>query len=218
MASTNESGVTEHLFKILVVGDIGTGKTSLIKRYVHNIFSTNYKSTIGVEFALKVVNWDDNTEIRLQLWDIAGQERFGNMTRVYYKEAVGAFVVFDVTRIATFEAASKWKNDIDSKVTVGVEEKPIPVVLLANKIDLAKEGFGKSSSQMNQFCSEHGFKGWFETSAKENTGIDNAATFLIKRILENKVTEKPEDPSLIRPGEQTASKNPKQKEGGCCLK
>lgn len=70
-----------------------------------------------------------------------GQERFGNMTRVYYKEAVGAMVVFDVTRIQTFEAASKWKNDIDSKVTVGIEEKPIPVILLANKARCTTRSF-----------------------------------------------------------------------------
>ncbi len=66
-----------------------------------------------------MINWDQNTVVRLQLWDIAGQERFGNMTRVYYREAVGAFVVFDVTRVATFEAVQKWKNDIDSKVGPG---------------------------------------------------------------------------------------------------
>jgi Ras-related protein Rab-32 len=65
---------------------------------------------------LVVINLDSNTVVRLQLWDIAGQERFGNMTRVYYKEAVGAFIVFDVTRASTFEAVHKWKHDIDSKV------------------------------------------------------------------------------------------------------
>lgn len=63
-----------------------------------------------------MINLDSNTVVRLQLWDIAGQERFGNMTRVYYKEAVGAFIVFDVTRASTFEAVHKWKHDIDSKV------------------------------------------------------------------------------------------------------
>jgi len=214
----SEDGINEFLFKILVVGDIGTGKTSIIKRYVHNIFSMHYKSTIGVEFALKVINWDPKTEIRLQLWDIAGQERFGNMTRVYYKEAVGAFVVFDVTRIATFEAAAKWKSDIDSKVTVGIEERPIPVVLLANKIDLAKEGFIKTPSQMDQYCKEHNFAGWFETSAKDNIGIDKAAKALISKILENKVTEKPLDQGIIKPGEKI-ERNPETPSKGfsaCC--
>lgn len=63
----------EHLYKILVIGELGTGKTSFIKRYVHQFFSQNYRATIGVDFALKVLNWDQNTIIRLQLWDIAGK-------------------------------------------------------------------------------------------------------------------------------------------------
>jgi len=174
--------VTEYLFKVLVVGDIGTGKTSIIKRFVHNIFSMHYKSTIGVDFALKVINWDAKTIVRLQLWDIAGQERFGNMTRVYYKEAVGAMVVFDVTRVTTFEAVSKWKNDIDQKVFIN-EDQPIPVVLLANKCDMTKEGIVKNNEQMNKYCEEKGFAGWFETSAKDNINIDMAAKFLVGKIL-----------------------------------
>lgn len=64
----------EHLYKILVIGDLGVGKTSIIKRYVHHNFSPNYRATIGVDFALKVLNWDQET-VRLQLWDIAGTER-----------------------------------------------------------------------------------------------------------------------------------------------
>ena len=65
----------EHLYKILVIGDLGVGKTSIIKRYVHQNFSPNYRATIGVDFALKVLNWDQET-VRLQLWDIAGRIRF----------------------------------------------------------------------------------------------------------------------------------------------
>jgi len=189
MAHTDDKddGVTEFLFKVLVVGDIGTGKTSIIKRFVHNIFSMHYKSTIGVDFALKVINWDNKTIVRLQLWDIAGQERFGNMTRVYYKEAVGAFVVFDVTRINTFEAVQKWKNDIDAKVTLPPDDSPIPVVLLANKCDLAKEGFARNAAMMDKYCEEHGFVGWEETSAKDNINIDKAAKFLVgKNFRKNK--------------------------------
>jgi len=116
MAANSNVGKRERLYKVLVVGELGSGKTSIIKRYVHQFFSQHYRATIGVDFALKVLRWDSDTVVRLQLWDIAGQERFGSMTRVYYKEAVGAFVVFDVTRSATLEAVPKWKADLDSKV------------------------------------------------------------------------------------------------------
>jgi len=202
--------VKEYLYKILVVGDIGTGKTSIIKRYVHNIFSLHYKSTIGVDFALKVLQWDNDIVVRLQLWDIAGQERFGNMTRVYYKEAVGALVVFDVTRVSTFEAVTKWKNDIDAKVMLP-DGKPIPVVLLANKCDLAKEGLVKNATQMDKHCEDKGFIGWFETSAKENLNIDKACRFLVSKILENDVSTIKEKDNAIDPSREA----PAQKTG-CC--
>eukprot|EP00300_Choanocystis_sp_HF-7_P023023 c22754_g1_i1.p1 GENE.c22754_g1_i1~~c22754_g1_i1.p1 ORF type:complete len:211 (+),score=8.91 c22754_g1_i1:61-693(+) len=205
--------ITEYLYKVLVVGDIGTGKTSIIKRFVHNIFSMHYKSTIGVDFALKVINWDPKTIVRLQLWDIAGQERFGNMTRVYYKEAVGAFVVFDVTRASTFEAVTKWKNDIDNKVLLP-DERPIPVVLLANKCDLAKDGMLKSAPQMDKFCEDNSFIGWFETSAKENSNIDKAAKFLVSHILDNDVrrTEEKTGDIDLRNGNAQAQ----TEKSGCC--
>eukprot|EP01103_Thecamoeba_quadrilineata_P009808 TRINITY_DN1991_c0_g1_i1.p1 TRINITY_DN1991_c0_g1~~TRINITY_DN1991_c0_g1_i1.p1 ORF type:complete len:216 (-),score=47.93 TRINITY_DN1991_c0_g1_i1:118-765(-) len=215
MKAEPEEGVTEYLYKILVVGDIGTGKTSIIKRFVHNIFSIHYKSTIGVDFALKVINWDNNTVIRLQLWDIAGQERFGNMTRVYYKEAVAAFVVFDVTRSSTFDAVQKWKNDIDCKVTLPPDDRTIPVVLLANKVDLQKEAFQKTPAQMEKYCEENGFVGWFETSAKDNINIEKAAKFLVNKILENDINRKE-----VEPVDKVIDLNKMEidpvKKGGCC--
>ncbi|KAL6423723.1 hypothetical protein ACFW04_010305 [Cataglyphis niger] len=174
----------EHLYKILVIGELGAGKTSIIKRYVHQFFSQHYRATIGVDFALKVLNWDPHTIIRLQLWDIAGQERFGNMTRVYYKEAVGAFIVFDVTRSATLDAVVKWKQDLDSKVQLP-DGSSIPCVLLANKCDQQKEGLVNSPTKMDEYCKEKNFSGWFETSAKENINIEEAARFLVNKILQN---------------------------------
>ncbi|KAM5164083.1 ras-related protein Rab-32 [Mantella aurantiaca] len=174
----------EYLFKVLVIGELGVGKTSIIKRYVHQLFSQHYRATIGVDFALKVINWDGKTLVRLQLWDIAGQERFGNMTRVYYKEAVGAFVVFDVSRISTFEAITKWKSDLDSKVYLP-SGGPIPAILLANKCDQKKENSMQSPSQLDHFCKENGFVAWFETSAKDNVNIDEAARCLVENILQN---------------------------------
>jgi len=200
----------EHLFKVLVVGDIGTGKTSIIKRYVHSMFTSHYKATIGVDFALKVLNVDNNTVVRLQLWDIAGQERFGNMTRVYYKEAVGAFIVFDVTRTSTFEAVQKWKKDIDQKVFLSNGE-PVPVVLLANKCDLAKEPLNKTGAQLDKYCEDNGFAGWFETSAKDDLNIDEAAQFLVKKVLafDNTTFDKPED--IVEPSSAPAATSK-----GCC--
>lgn len=182
--STAPTEKREHLYKILVIGELGTGKTSFIKRYVHQFFSQNYRATIGVDFALKVLNWDQNTIIRLQLWDIAGQERFGNMTRVYYKEAVGAFIVFDVTRSATFDAVIKWKQDLDSKVQLP-DGKPIPCILLANKSDQQKQGIVTTPAKLDEYVKEHGFAGWFETSAKENVNIEEAAKSLVNKILTN---------------------------------
>ncbi|XP_060942312.1 ras-related protein Rab-38b [Limanda limanda] len=170
----------EHLYKVLVIGDLGVGKTSIIRRYVHQTYSNNYRATIGVDFALKVLNCDSET-VRLQLWDIAGQERFGNMTRVYYREAMGAFIVFDVTRPTTFEAVIKWKEDLDSKLRLE-NGQSIATVLLANKSDQGRE-LSNSAIKMDQFCKDHGFVGWFETSAKDNLNISEAANFLVKHIM-----------------------------------
>jgi len=208
-------GETQYLFKVLVVGEIGTGKTSLIKRYVHSIFSENYKSTIGVDFALKKIkDLAPNSLIRLQLWDIAGQERFGNMTRVYYKEAHGAFIVFDVTRDETFDLAQRWKNDIDNKVTLPNGD-PIPVVLLANKCDMA--GLSRNSEELTRYCQENGFATWFETSAKNGTNVDEAVNFLSLRMLDNHSQENSgggEEDDLVRPG--LADPAAKKSDGGCC--
>ncbi|CAG0885435.1 unnamed protein product [Cyprideis torosa] len=188
----------EHLYKILVIGELGTGKTSIIKRYVRQFFSQHYRATIGVDFALKVLNWDANTVIRLQLWDIAGQERFENMTRVYYKEAVGCLIVFDASRTSTFEAVLKWKQDLDNKVVLP-DGSSIPCVLLANKCDLSQDGIVADPGKMDDFCKEKGFVGWFETSAKESVGIEEAAQFLVSKILANEILSnlEPDSPDRI---------------------
>ncbi|KAH7645793.1 rab32, member RAS oncoprotein [Dermatophagoides farinae] len=181
--STFVPEVREYLFKILVIGELGTGKTSFIKRYVHQYFSQYYRATIGVDFALKVLNWDDNILIRLQLWDIAGQERFGNMTRIYYKEAVGAFLVFDVSAPSSFNAVLKWKHDLDTKVCMA-DGEPIPCLLLANKCDANKEGIAADPEMLEKFTKENNFCGWYYTSAKENTNIEESAKFLVGKILQ----------------------------------
>jgi len=92
---------------------------------------------IGLDFALKFISWDTNTIIRLQLWDIAGQERFGSMTRIYYKDAVGALICFDISKMETFDAIKKWKDDLDQKL-IFADGSSIPCVLVANKVSKTK--------------------------------------------------------------------------------
>ncbi|CAD5120245.1 DgyrCDS8815 [Dimorphilus gyrociliatus] len=236
----------EHLYKVLVIGELGSGKTSIIKRYVHQFFSQHYRATIlffkvsivwefiivlnriflksiwiGVDFALKVINWDADTVIRLQLWDIAGQERFGNMTRVYYKEAVGAFVVFDITRASTFEAVQKWKSDLDSKVQLP-DGSPLPCVLLANKCDQnSRDGIVNDHDAMEEYCRERGFANWFETSAKENINIDEAARCLVTKILQNdSAMEYGQDhgygDQIVLDGKPPSRNLPRSKNNNCC--
>lgn len=211
----------EHLFKILVIGDLGVGKTSLIKRYVHNFFSTHYKATIGVDFALKILDLPDNTIVRLQLWDIAGQERFGQMTRVYFKDAIGAFIVFDVTRPQTFDAVNKWKTDLDSKVYLP-DNSAIPAVLLANKCDQNKEGIVNNRHKMDEYCQENRYIKWFETSAKEGFGIEEAAECLVSKILEIENTNNRDKDGTfengalnLRPVDQDSSPKKRKKKCNC---
>ncbi|XP_043996152.1 ras-related protein Rab-38 isoform X2 [Gambusia affinis] len=132
-------------------------------------------------------------------------ERYGNMTRVYYREAVGALVVFDVTRASTFEAVLKWKDDLDSKVTLN-HGRPVPAVLLANKSDQIMCQLPK----LDFFCRENGFVGWFETSAKDNTNIDEAAHCLVEHIMNNEessVSEQ-EPTSILLSGYTSTTRSP----------
>lgn len=160
--------------KLLVVGDVGVGKTTLIRRLVHNSFEYNYKATIGIDFLPKITEWKGR-KVCVQLYDIAGQERFGNMTRVYYREAVGAFIVYDKSSQKTFEAIDKWKSDIECKIQLP-NAKALPVVLLANKCDLPQDSFFKVEKE------PEGFAGVFDTSAKEAIGFNEALHHMIDMI------------------------------------
>ncbi|KAM9320485.1 ras-related protein Rab-7L1 [Gastrophryne carolinensis] len=178
-------GSFDQLFKVLVVGDSCVGKTSLLNRYVHDVFGRDYKMTMGVDFALKVVQWSETEVIRLQLWDIAGQERFTSMTRLYYKQASGCIIMFDITNADSFRSCQMWKNDLDNKATLSNGEH-VPCILLANKCDLSPWAVAKE--QIDQFSKENNFIGWTEISVKENKNISESMRVLIERMMETRRT------------------------------
>lgn len=208
----------QHLYKVIVIGDYAVGKTSLIKRYTEGYFTPNYKLTIGVDFAVKAVDWDDNTTVSLQLWDVAGHERFGTMTSVYYKYAIAAVIVFDLSRPATFDAVLKWRDDVNSKVVLANNE-PIPALLLANKADIP--GVTIDREMLDKFVKDNGFIGWYETSAQKNTNVDDAMKYLITNILDvaqKNVPARPENTiTLDSSSQREKGEAPaEQKSGGCC--
>ena len=194
-------------------GEYACGKTSIISRYTSNTFSPNYKLTIGVDFTLKVLEHKGES-VKLQLWDISGSERYGSMTRAYYKHCIAAVIVYDITREPTFEAVIKWKRDIDSKVMLANGD-PVPTLLLANKADL---GSVPNPDELDRYCAENGFIGWFATSAREDIGINDAFARLTDEILEVSAKNIPQDAptgivSLVG-AETPASQRPGPGNGG----
>ncbi|XP_072314351.1 ras-related protein Rab-32-like [Eucyclogobius newberryi] len=194
---------TDHLFKVLVVGDVRVGKTSVVLRSVRKSFSENYKTTIGVDFALKTVQRDPRTVVRLQLWDIAGQEQTRNLSRVFYREARGALVVFDAHNWPTLDSAARWKSDLDAKVSLD-SGRPIPALLLANKCDLMEQRDRDAMApSLDHFCLLHGFSGWFETSAKEGTNIEEAGSLLVEQMMTDSSDGLQQNKDVIKPGQRS---------------
>jgi GTPase SAR1 family protein len=124
--------------------------------------------------------------------DIAGQERFGAMTRVYYKEAVAAIVVFDITNRKTFGAVDVWIKDVNEKLNTDPSREPIPIMLVANKTDLLKERPACiDDAELDQYVTDMGIIGVFKTSAKDNDQIGEAMKFLVTRLRENEPIKAP---------------------------
>ena len=164
-------------FKILALGDQGTGKTSLIRRFVKNQFSYQYKSTVGVDFATRTVELESGDVVELQLWDVAGQERFGSLMPVYCRGAQGVLYVFDCARPKTLTSVPKWKQSLEHKTNL----PDLPSVLLANKSDL-RHAFPEATADMTVDLGRVSC-GWHYTSAKDNTGIESSILELVYHLV-----------------------------------
>ncbi len=114
MAYHHDDRIEDYLFKVVLIGDSAVGKSNLLSRYARNEFNNNSKATIGVEFQTQSMEIQGK-EVKAQIWDTAGQERFRAVTSAYYRGAVGALIVYDVTRRATFENVGRWLEELKGK-------------------------------------------------------------------------------------------------------
>jgi len=165
----------DYLLKMLLVGDSGVGKSSLMCRYSDDQYSTNYISTIGVDFKIKTFDLD-NKVVKLQIWDTAGQERFKSITTSYYRGAHGIIVVYDVTARSTFNNIKSWLYEIDRYAAEDVCK-----VVVGNKCDMADRR-AVSYEEAKELTESLNIE-YVECSAKDNLNVHDAFHSLTKRII-----------------------------------
>ena len=195
------------IFKIVLIGDSGVGKTNILSRYINNEFSLATQSTVGVEFGSKIIKKNGKV-IKLQIWDTAGQERYKSITSAYYKGSRGAFVVYDITRKSTYDNIDKWIGELK---TNGSED--VLIMLVGNKSDLeekreviTEEVEKKAQEQKLAFC---------ETSALNGKNVEYAFENLINEILKKVEKEKINEAKQLSESKaitlETADKNQNEK-------
>ncbi|KAJ3441913.1 ras-related protein rab11 [Anaeramoeba flamelloides] len=178
-SDSSEDEEYDFLYKIVLIGDSGVGKTNLLSRYCRNEFDLQSKSTIGVEFATKTLQIDGKI-IKAQIWDTAGQERYRAITSAYYRGAVGAILVFDITKYSTFENCERWLNELREH-----SSEDIKIMLVGNKVDL-KHLRAVALEKSTTFSEEHGIS-LLETSALDSTNVEKAYADLLNDIYRNTI-------------------------------
>ncbi|XP_076918895.1 ras-related protein RABA4d-like [Bidens hawaiensis] len=155
----------DYIFKVVLIGDSAVGKSQLISRFSKNEFSLDSKATIGVEFQSKTLVIDEKT-VKAQIWDTAGQERYRAVTSAYYRGAVGAMLVYDMTKRQTFEHMTRWLEELRSHT-----DNDIVIMLVGNKCDLASLRAvpvedAQEFAERENLC-------FMETSALESTNVES---------------------------------------------
>ncbi|KAI9890100.1 MAG: Rab GTPase ypt7 [Vezdaea aestivalis] len=188
------------LLKVIILGDSGVGKTSLMNQYVNKKFSTSYKATIGADFLTKEVHVDDRV-VTMQLWDTAGQERFQSLGVAFYRGADCCVLVYDVNNSKSFDTLDGWRDEFLIQASPRDTES-FPFVVLGNKIDVEDSKRMISQKRAMTFCQSKGGIPYFETSAKEAMNVEEAFQVIARNALAQEVSEEfngdfPDDPINI---------------------
>jgi small GTP-binding protein len=190
----------DYLFKLLIVGESGVGKTCMLLRFADNTFEDDFLSTIGVDFKVKEIVLDSK-KVKLQIWDSAGQERFRNITNSYYRNSNGIIIVYDVTSRDSFDKVTDWIQEVRRYVPT------VPLIVVGNKCDLIEKR--QVPTETGEELGQKQGIIFLETSAKTNTNIDAAFEELSKKLVEHE-NSKPKD-TVPSPGrvvlEKAASKS-----------
>merc|ERR1719217_845694 len=204
----------DYLFKVVLIGDSGVGKSNLLSRFTRNEFCLESKSTIGVEFATRSIQVDGKT-IKAQIWDTAGQERYRAITAAYYRGAIGALLVYDITRRESFENCERWLRELRAHA-----DPSIVAMLVGNKCDL--RGRKAVDVEDAKDFAEDNNLAFIETSAKDATNVDLAfETILIEiyRIVRKNLDAGKYDPDRPAPsmlGSVPIVPAPASGRAGCC--
>lgn len=195
----------DYLFKLLLIGDSGVGKSCLLLRFADDTYTESYISTIGVDFKIRTIDLDAKT-IKLQIWDTAGQERFRTITSSYYRGAHGIIVVYDTTDLESFNNVKQWLHEIDRYASENVNK-----LLVGNKSDLTSKR-AVSYDQAKEFADSLGIA-FIETSAKSSTNVEKAFMTMASQIKER---YKSQPAGGAGAGVSLHGQPVGQKSGGCC--
>ena len=191
----------DYLFKLLIIGESGVGKTCLLLRFTDDSFTATHLTTIGIDFKIKIINLE-NKLIKLQIWDTAGQERFRTITKTYYKGAHGIILTYDVTDANSFKNIRNWIKQIEANAQTSVK-----IVLVGNKCDKPDRVVTKEEGK--KLADDHNMS-FFETSVKTNQNVTEVFNFLTKEILESNAGK------TEGGGKKLEKKDNKNDKKGCC--
>jgi len=195
----------DYLFKLLLIGDSGVGKSCLLLRFADDTYTESYISTIGVDFKIRTIDLDTKT-IKLQIWDTAGQERFRTITSSYYRGAHGIIVVYDTTDLESFNNVKQWLHEIDRYASESVNK-----LLVGNKADLTQKR-AVSYDQAKEFADSLGIE-FIETSAKNATNVESAFMMMAANI---KARYKTQPSGGAGAGVNLQGQSVSGSKGGCC--
>jgi len=197
------SAAFDHLFKIVLVGDSGVGKSNLLSRFTRDNFSSDEKSTIGVEFATRIITIDGK-RIKAQIWDTAGQERYRAITTAYYRGALGAMLVYDVTKSSSFENVPRWLRELKDHAN-----RDIVLTMVGNKVDLLADGIASRQVTEDQavLMAQELELTWVETSAKTGSNVEKSFVEVIERIYRHAFAARPQQTQNANSNNNSSNNN-----------